>query len=293
MPFSAVRRRLPLLALLLAWTALLLTAGPPPAAAQVGGQAGTVTRVDVINITYNTFTIVVYINQQGGNTPIYIRWRPQGSSGNWAEFATLAGTSQTNVGTQRSGLTPSTTYDVQASTVRTFASGSTVSTTGRTADPPAISLTGLTLGTATATSIPATVTYGTGQGTIYLRYRAGSAAWLTRTIPVSLSDARSMTVRDITGLSPSTTYTFEASVNSSYNPKRTATRRTAAAPTLSVTNISYDNIVKPRPGPPLPCRPRRSAVPGYICACGWPAAVTGPPKAIPPPPAKSNSICGR
>ena len=242
MPFSAVRRLRPLLALLLAWTALLLTAGPPPAAAQVGGQAGTLNSVSVpsSNITYNSFGIVATLTPLGGNTIVYFRWRPQGSSGNWAEDVSQ-GRGNT-VSALARNLTPSTTYDVQASLSRTFPSGQIVTTTGRTAAPPAISLTGLTLGTATATSIPATVTYGTGQGTIYLRYRAGSAAWLTRTIPVSLSDARSMTVRDITGLSPSTTYTFEASVNSGYNPKRTATRRTAAAPTLSVTNISYDNI---------------------------------------------------
>jgi len=164
-----------------------------------------------------------------------VQYRVTGT-GTW----TTASSSVTDVSYAVIGLTAATSYDFQVTAVNAAGAGTpsaSVSTT-TTASPPG-QVTGLTAGTATASSVPLTWTApGTGGAvaTYTVQYRlSGGATWTTASSSVT---GVSYTV---TGLNSSTAYDFQViAVNAagSGTPSSSITASTAIAAPGQVSGLA-------------------------------------------------------
>ena len=131
-----------------------------------------------------------------------IQYRQTGS-GSWSAFGTVSGTSGTVT-----GLATGTSYDFQVAAQNAAGTGpySTTATATTAVGAPG-AITGVTLGTATSSTLPITWTLPSTGGaisnvTVQYRTPSGSGGWTTATTSL----AATATSYTITGLSPATAY---------------------------------------------------------------------------------------
>ena len=195
----------------------------PPAPSVLSVSAGSITK------TAATVTVAA-ANPTG---TLYLRHRQNGTT-TWTEASKTASSSPVTFDV--TGLSAGTTYDVEASFNNDFSDKATASfkTTPATS---VLSVLSVSAGSITDTSATVTVAAANPTGTLYLRHRQnGTTTWTE----ASKTASSSPVTFDVTGLSAGTTYDVEASFNSGFSDKVTASFNTTPAP--SVSSVSPGSI---------------------------------------------------
>ena len=202
--------------------------------------APSISDLAISDITRTSALATVNIANAGSaRKTVYLRHREFGES-EWgaAQTKTVTGTSASY---SLAGLSPGTTYEVQASLSSDFGtSKSAVFTTLS----PAPRLSGISVDGITQTSAVATVHIanpGTASKTVYLRHRASGAVEWSAT--QSDSATGSSAAFGLTGLTARTTYEVQASLTSGFGVTVSATF-TTLAPDPSVSAISVTDITQ-------------------------------------------------
>ena len=198
-----------------------------------------VARVNVGSITETSAVATVTIAHAGtAQKIVHLRYRVYGTSA-W-------GTTQTETTTGSSatfdltGLSPQTSYEVEAALSSNFAASKTTTFSTLSSEP---SVSSLTIDDITQTSAVGTVSIaneGTAQKTIYLQYRVrGTVGWSDPALTTTTYGA-SATI-DLTGLTANTDYEAQASLTSDFALAQSATFRTLP-PDPSLTSVDVKDI---------------------------------------------------
>ena len=207
--------------------------------------APSISSVSVGDITKTTATATVSIaNPDGTSRTVHLQYRVKDAD---PEDTWTKAMEDTDTGSQEfglTGLTPGTTYEVQASFDGNFSPHK--DTTFTTVFEPSISAVGvgdIDKTTATATVIIANPD-GTDQ-TVNLQYREYNqepeAEW---TKPTPKDTATGSETFDLTSLTPGTTYEVQASFDSNFDTYKDTTFTTKFAPTISAVRVDPDSITK-------------------------------------------------
>jgi cellulose 1,4-beta-cellobiosidase len=211
---------------------------------------GAITGLTLGSTTSTTLPLTWTLPTTGGAiTNITVQYRTPSGSGNYTIFSAVV--SPTATSTTITGLTASTAYDVQVFATNSAGSGTAaqltnVSTAAGVTAPGAI--TGLTLGTATTTTLPLTWTNPTTGGavtaiTVQYRTPSGSGSYTVASNAVSAS-ATSYT---ISGLTAGTAYDVQVfATNSAGNGTagqltNVSTASSGSAPG-AITNLASGTI---------------------------------------------------
>ena len=211
-------------------TATFTTASNVPGVSFVDVPDATITRTSV--------TATITIANVNAETDVYLRYQTT-PSGAWSDPPLEGSSTTTDHGTatiELTGLTSGTQYKVQASLNNNFATG-VQTATFRTLSPvvSGVSVTGVSRSEATVT---VGVTAPNGDP-VFLQYRTGSNEWIGRYASVGNEDSSvEFTLR---GLSSSTTYTAQASYDSTFD--------TGVEAAMFTTSASQ-STPPPRPRPP-------------------------------------------
>ncbi len=192
--------------------------------------------IGISDITNTSATATVSIANAGTEQKtVYLRYRKFGES-QWgtAQTRTTNGTSATY---SLAGLTPGTTYEVQASLASGFGTSRSAVFTTSTPDP---SVSSVSIGSITQTSSVATLTIadaGSAQKTVHLQYRVrGTSAW--RTPPLTATTYGASATIDLSGLTADTSYEVQASLDSAFGKVVSATFTTLRYPSLSGIDVT-------------------------------------------------------
>ena len=183
-------------------------------------------------------TATITIANVSTETEVSVRYQVT-SSGNWSDPPLEATSTTDTPGTATiglTGLTSGTQYQVQASLDSNFATG-VQTATFRTLSPlvSGVSVTGVTRSEATVT---VEVTAPNGDP-VFLQYRTGSNEWISHYANVGTEDSSvEFTLR---GLSSSTTYTVQASYDSTFG---------TGVESDTFTTSASQSTPRPRPRPP-------------------------------------------
>ena len=197
-----------------------------------------VSEVEMSGETQTGATATITIANVNAETDVYLRYQTT-PSGAWSEPPLEGSSTTTDPGTatiELTGLTSGTQYKVQASLDSTFATG-VQTATFRTLRPlvSGVSVTGVSRSEATVT---VGVTAPNGDP-VYLQYRTGSNEWIGRYANVRTEDSSvEFTLR---GLSSSTTYTVQASYDSTFDTD---------VESDTFTTSASQSTPRPRPRPP-------------------------------------------
>ena len=186
-------------------TATFTTASNVPGVSFVDVPDATITRTSA--------TATITIANVNAETDVYLRYQTT-PSGAWSDPPLEGSSTTTDHGTatiELTGLTSGTQYKVQASLNNNFATG-VQTATFRTLSPvvSGVSVTGVTRSEAKVT---VGVTAPNGEP-VFLQYRTGSNEWIGRFANVGTEDS-SVDLR-LRGLSSGTTYTVQASYDSTF-----------------------------------------------------------------------------
>ena len=202
--------------------------------------APSISEVAIRDIMQTSAVAAVKIADAGSlEKAVFFRYRQFGES----EWGTAHRKTVTGVSAAYNmvSLTPSTTYEVQASLSSDFVSSkSAVFTTSA----PAPSLSGVSVDDITQASAVATVKIAnaaTARMTVYMRHRAsGAEGWATAQ---SKTTAGASAAFGLVGLNPKTTYEVEASFSSDFTVSVTATF-TTLAPDPSLSGVVIGSITQ-------------------------------------------------
>ena len=202
--------------------------------------APSVSAVTISDITLTSAVATVNIADAGTvEKTVYLRHRKFGEN-EWdtAQAKSVTGGSATY---SLTGLTPRTTYEVQASLGSDFAASMSAVFTTSTPDP---SLSRVSVNDITQTSARATAHIanpGTASKTVYLRHRASGTQQWSATLTDSTTG--SSVGFNIAGLAPQTAYEVQAALSSDFSGSKTATF-TTLAPDPSVSSIDIGSIAQ-------------------------------------------------
>ena len=193
-----------------------------------------VSAVSVSSISSTTATATVTIaNPDSESTTVYLRYRPPAAS--WS--SNITGTaSGTTAEFSLTGLTPGTSYLVEAALNTGYTNSATADFDTLSASVSAVSVGSISSTTATAT---VTIAYpDSDTTTVYLRYRTPA---VSRTWSSDITGTASGTTVEfgLTGLTPGSGYRVEAAFDSSYTSSQTADFTTLSP---SVSAVSVGNI---------------------------------------------------
>ena len=191
-------------------------------------------------ITRTSATATITIANPGNvATDVHLRYQTTDPVGEWIVVQPSPSTTDADLDTavgELTGLTSGTQYKVQASLDATFATG-VQTATFRTLRPlvSGVSVTGVSRSEATVT---VGITAPNGDP-VYLQYRTGSNEWIGRYANVGTEDSSvEFTLR---GLSSSTTYTVQASYDSTFD---------TGVESDTFTTSASQSTPRPRPRPP-------------------------------------------
>ena len=207
--------------------------------------APSVSSVSVGDITKTTATATVSIaNPDDMSRTVHLQYRVKDAD---PEDTWTKAMEDTDTGSQEfglTGLTPGTTYEVQASFDSSFSPHK--DTTFTTVFEPSIS--GVSVGSIEKTTATATVIIANPDGTnktVNLQYReynkSPEAEW-TKLTPQD-TDTGSETF-DLSSLIPGTTYEVQASFDTNFDTYKDTTFTTKFAPTISAVRVDPDSITK-------------------------------------------------
>ena len=180
------------------------------------------------SITETTATVTVTVANSDGSS-VSLRHQADGST-TWTTTSKTVSSSSSSVQFDLSGLTASTTYDLEASFDSSFSAG--VASATFTTTTPAASVSSVSAGSITKTSATVSLEVAHPAGaTVYLRYRAGSSgSWTTKSKAASASPVTFA----LTGLTAGTKYELEASFSSDFSAGvASATFTTKPPPSVS------------------------------------------------------------
>ena len=189
-----------------------------------------VSGVSVGSITQTSATTTVTIAYPGiARKTVRLRYRVSGET-EWGAVQTKV-TSGGSAAIDLTGLSPRTTYEVEASLSSDFAGSKTATFSTLSLDP---SVSGVSIGSITQTSAAATVTIanpGTAQKTVYLQYRVDGASEWSDSALTATTDGPSATIY-MTGLIADTEYEVRASLASDFALAQHATFTTLRYPSI-------------------------------------------------------------
>ena len=221
-------------------TATFTTSSPQPQPQPSPTPSPSVSSVSISDITQTSATATVGIANAGtAKKTVHLRYRASGAA-QWSatQRKTTIGAS---AAVSLSGLTASTSYDVEASLASDFTASKTATFTTLSPDPSVstVSITDITQTTAKATVGIANA--GTAEKTVYLRYRAsGTAKWSLAPKKTTSGASESF---GIVGLTPGTAYEVQASLASDFSAY-IETMFTTVAPAPSVASVSVSGVTK-------------------------------------------------
>ena len=199
-----------------------------------------VSGVSVGSITQTSATATVTIAYPGiARKTVRLRYRISGET-EWGAVQTQV-TSEGSAAIDLTGLSPRTTYEVEASLSSDFAGSKTATFSTLSLDP---SVSGVSIGSITQTSAAATVTIanpGTAQKTVYLQYRVDGASEWSDSALTATTDGPSATIY-MTGLIADTEYEARASLASAFALAQHATFTTLRYP--SISNVDVTDVTK-------------------------------------------------
>ena len=199
-----------------------------------------VSGVSVGSITQTSATTTVTIAYPGiARKTVRLRYRVSGET-EWGAVQTKV-TSGGSAAIDLTGLSPRTTYEVEASLSSDFAGSKTATFSTLSLDP---SVSGVSIGSITQTSAAATVTIanpGTAQKTVYLQYRVDGASEWSDSALTATTDGPSATIY-MTGLIADTEYEVRASLASDFALAQHATFTTLRYP--SISNVDVTDVTK-------------------------------------------------
>ena len=199
---------------------------------------GTVSSYTVSSTTTTATIHIDVTNPDEEPTDVYIRYQ-KSSVNDWSLATTLTRTtSGTTTEATITGLTPVTTYRIQASTSTSFPSADTVTWTTSTPNPR-VSQVGASDVTTDSATITVTVEFGSGSYTVYLRYGVKNS-WSPTEETASNSATRTY---PLTGLASRQTYNVEASLDSNFPAGGTsAINFSTASPDAAAITQDFPNI---------------------------------------------------
>ena len=207
--------------------------------------APSISSVSVGSITKTTATATVSIaNPDDTSRTVHLQYRVKDADPEDTWTKKMEDTSAGSKTFDLTGLTPGTTYEVQASFDSSFSPHK--DTTFTTVFEPSIS--GVSVGSIEKTTATATVVIANPDGTNktvnlqYREYNQSSEAEWTKPTPKDTS-AGSETF-DLTSLTPGTTYEVQASFDSNFDTYKDTTFTTKFAPTISAVRVDPDSITK-------------------------------------------------
>ena len=199
-----------------------------------------VSGVSVGSITQTSATATVTIAYPGiARKTVRLRYRISGET-EWGAVQTKV-TSEGSAAIDLTGLSPRTTYEVEASLSSDFADSKTATFSTLSLDP---SVSGVSIGSITQTSAAATVTIanpGTAQKTVYLQYRVDGASEWSDSALTATTDGPSATIY-MTGLIADTEYEVRASLASDFALAQHATFTTLRYP--SIYDVDVTDVTK-------------------------------------------------
>ena len=199
-----------------------------------------VSRVEVPDedIEQTVATATISIANVTAETDVYLRYRTT-PSGAWSDPILEGASTATDPATasiELSGLTSGTQYQVKASLVNSFTSG--VQTASFTTKPPSVDSVTVSGETQSTATVIVEVSHPNGQP-VYLQYRTGTDTWTGRFKTVAADESSvEFTLR---GLSSSTTYTVQASYDSTFD---------TGVESDMFTTSATPSTPRPRPRPP-------------------------------------------
>ena len=197
-------------------------------------EAPSVSSVSPGSVTKTSATITVAVANPEGSM-LHLRHQAAGAT-TWTETSQAASSSPVTF--SLSSLTAGTDYDVEASFDSDFSTKSAASFT--TTPPPSVS--SVSPGSITETSATITVAVANPDGTsVRLRHQAAGATGWTNATPKAAST--SPVTFTLTSLTAATSYNLEASFDSDYSTKATATF-TTTTPAASVSSVSPGSITE-------------------------------------------------
>ena len=195
-----------------------------------------VSGVSVGSITQTSATATVTIAYPGiARKTVRLRYRVSGET-EWGAVQTKV-TRGGSAAIDLTGLSPRTTYEVEASLSSDFAGSKTATFSTLSLDS---SVSGVSIGSITQTSAAATVTIanpGTAQKTVYLQYRVDGASEWSDSALTATTDGPSATIY-MTGLIADTEYEVRASLASDFALAQHATFTTLRYPSISDVDVT-------------------------------------------------------
>ena len=195
-----------------------------------------VSGVSVGSITQTSATATMTIAYPGiARKTVRLRYRVSGET-EWGTVQTKV-TSKGSAAIDLTGLSPRTTYEVEASLSSDFADSKTAIFSTLSLDP---SVSGVSIGSITQTSAAATVTIanpGTAQKTVYLQYRVDGASGWSDSALTATTDEPSATVY-MTGLISDMEYEVRASLASDFALAQHATFSTLRYPSIYYVDVT-------------------------------------------------------
>ena len=195
-----------------------------------------VSGVSVGSITQTSATATMTIAYPGiARKTVRLRYRVSGET-EWGAVQTKV-TRGGSAAIDLTGLSPRTTYEVEASLSSDFAGSKTAAFSTLSLDS---SVSGVSIGSITQTSAAATVTIanpGTAQKTVYLQYRVDGASEWSDSALTATTDGPSATIY-MTGLIADTEYEVRASLASDFALAQHATFTTLRYPSISDVDVT-------------------------------------------------------
>ena len=195
-----------------------------------------VSGVSVGSITQTSATTTVTIAYPGiARKTVRLRYRVSGET-EWGAVQTKV-TRGGSAAIDLTGLSPRTTYEVEASLSSDFAGSKTATFSTLSLDP---SVSGVSIGSITQTSAVGAVTIanpGTAQKTVHLQYRVDGASEWSDSALTATTDGPSATIY-MTGLVANTEYEVRASLASDFALAQHATFTTLRYPSISDVDVT-------------------------------------------------------
>ena len=195
-----------------------------------------VSGVSVDSITQTSATTTVTIVYPGiARKTVRLRYRVSGET-EWGAVQTKV-TRGGSAAIDLTGLSPRTTYEVEASLSSDFAGSKTATFSTLSLDP---SVSGVSIGSITQTSAVGAVTItnpGTAQKTVHLQYRVDGASEWSDSALTATTDGPSATIY-MTGLVANTEYEVRASLASDFALAQHATFTTLRYPSISDVDVT-------------------------------------------------------
>ena len=199
-----------------------------------------VSGVSVGSITQTSATTTVTIAYPGvARKTVRLRYRVSGET-EWGAVQTKV-TRGGSAAIDLTGLSPRTTYEVEASLSSDFAGSKTAAFSTLSLDP---SVSGVSIGSITQASAAATVTIanpGTAQKIVYLQYRVDGASEWSDSALTATTDGPSATIY-MTGIIADTEYEVRASLASDFALAQHATFTTLRYP--SIYDVDVTDVTK-------------------------------------------------